>query len=56
MIKHSFEKQYIVGRGGFGRVWKVISKKLNNQAYALKEMNKARVIARRSLTSIMMER
>ena len=23
LSKNSFEKQYVVGRGGFGRVWKV---------------------------------
>lgn len=36
--KNCFEKQYVVGKGGFGKVWKVQSKQFNNQAYALKEM------------------
>jgi hypothetical protein len=54
--KNSFEKQYVVGKGGFGRVWKVQSKKFNNQVYALKEMSKARVIARKSLQAVMLER
>lgn len=54
--KNSIEKKYVVGRGGFGKVWKVQSKKFNNQAYALKEMSKARVLARKSLSSILLEK
>ena len=56
LTKNFFEKQCVVGKGGFGRVWKVQSKKFNNQAYALKEMSKARIIARRSVNAILMER
>jgi len=41
--KNCFEKQYVVGKGGFGKVWKVQSKKYANQAYALKEMQKSRI-------------
>ena len=55
-LKNYFEKQYVVGRGGFGRVWKVQSKKYKQQNFALKEMSKARVLARKSLPSIMLER
>lgn len=54
--KNSFEKQYVVGKGGFGRVWKVQSKISKNQVYALKEMSKARVLARKSLNSVMIEK
>jgi serine/threonine protein kinase len=54
--KNSFERVCAVGRGGFGRVWKVQSKKFSNKAYALKEMSKARILARKSLQSIKRER
>lgn len=47
--KNCLEKKYVVGRGGFGKVWKVQSKKVANKAYALKEMSKSRIIARKSL-------
>lgn len=33
---------YVIGKGGFGKVWKVESKK-NKQLYALKEMSKAKI-------------
>lgn len=55
MTKNHFEFQYIIGRGGFGRVWKVILKK-NKKIYAIKEMYKAKVIDKRSEKSIMYER
>ncbi len=29
-VKNSYEKQYVVGKGGFGRVWKVQSKKFTH--------------------------
>ena len=32
---------YVVGRGGFGKVWKVEARKSKN-VYAMKEMSKAR--------------
>ena len=33
--KNTFIYHYIIGKGGFGKVWKVESKK-NRQCYALK--------------------
>ena len=56
LSKNSFEKQYVVGRGGFGKVWKVQSKKNKAINYALKEMSKARVLAKKCLNSIIIER
>ena len=48
ITKNDFTFEYVIGRGGFGKVWKVENKKTNVK-YALKEMLKARVIAKRSV-------
>lgn len=53
--KNRFEFLNIIGRGGFGKVWKVIEKKTKNH-YALKEMNKAKIIDKKSVKSIKYER
>jgi len=45
----------VVGKGGFGRVWKVELKK-TRQVFALKVMSKARVLAKKSVQSVMNER
>lgn len=46
----SFEK--VIGKGGFGKVWKVKQKK-SGTVYALKVIGKARVMTKRSVSSIM---
>jgi serine/threonine protein kinase len=46
---------YCIGKGGFGKVWKVERKK-SKQQYAMKEMSKARIITKRSIKSVMNER
>ena len=46
---------YCIGKGGFGKVWRVIRKK-GRQVYAMKEMSKARIITKRSVRSVMNER
>ncbi|CAD8084293.1 unnamed protein product [Paramecium sonneborni] len=53
--KNSFQFHYVIGKGGFGKVWKVEIKK-SRQFYAMKEMSKAKVIAKRSVNSVMNER
>ena len=53
--KSMFEFLYVVGRGGFGKVWMVKYKK-SHQKYALKEMSKVKIIDRKSEKSIRNER
>jgi serine/threonine protein kinase len=50
-----FEFMYCIGRGGFGKVWKVRFKK-NQTIFAMKVMEKAKIMSRRSLNSVMAER
>ena len=53
--KNHFEFQYIIGRGGFGKVWKVKYKQ-TQQNFALKEMSKLKIIDRKSEKSIKNEK
>lgn len=45
----------MIGRGGFGKVWKVLLKK-NRRLYALKEMSKVKIIDKKSEKNIKTER
>jgi len=53
--KNYFQFHYVIGKGGFGKVWKV-EKKKSKLLYAMKEMSKSRVISKRSVNSVMNER
>ena len=53
--RSSFTYDICVGKGGFGKVWKVEYKKYK-QIYAMKEMSKARILTKRSVKSVMNER
>ena len=53
--KSNFEFLYVIGRGGFGKVWKV-NYKHTSKLYALKEMSKLKIIDRKSVKSIKTER
>ena len=55
LSKSSFEYISIIGQGGFGKVWKVYSRKHKTQ-FALKEMSKAKIIDKRSEKSVKYER
>ena len=55
ITKSLFEFLYVIGRGGFGKVWKVKYKK-NNKKYALKEMSKLKILEKKSEKSIKNER
>lgn len=53
--KTHFQFQYVIGKGGFGKVWKV-EKKKEKLPYAMKEMSKARIFSKKSVTSVLNER
>jgi serine/threonine protein kinase len=55
MTKNNFNFKYAIGRGGFGKVWKVENKK-SQKLFAMKEMSKARIISKRSVNSVINER
>ena len=53
--RSSFLFFFPVGRGGYGKVWKVELKR-TKQPFAMKEMHKLRIISKRSVNSVMNER
>ena len=53
--RNSFKFLYVIGKGGFGKVWKIQSKK-TKIVYALKEMSKLKIIDKKSEKSINTER
>lgn len=55
ITKNHFLYYYAIGKGGFGKVWKV-EKKKGKEMYAMKEMSKARIISKRSVKSVINER
>ena len=55
MGKSNFKIIYVIGKGGFGKVWKVQMKK-TGKIYAMKEMYKTKIINKKSINSVMNER
>lgn len=53
--KGNFVYHFCIGKGGFGKVWRVERKKAK-QYFAMKEMSKARIITKRSVKSVINER
>ena len=53
--RNNFKFLYVIGKGGFGKVWKIQSKKTKT-IYALKEMSKLKIIDKKSEKSINSER
>ena len=45
--REMFKFNYVIGKGGFGKVWQVIYRK-TKEKYALKEMSKAKIIDKNS--------
>lgn len=52
---HQFKMLNIIGKGGFGKVWKVERKKFKTM-YAMKELSKARIVLKKSVSSVLNER
>ena len=55
LSRNNFEFIFIIGKGGFGKVWRVQEKK-TKALYALKEMSKTKIIDKKSEKSITGER
>ena len=55
LSRYLFQFQYPIGKGGFGQVWQVRSKR-TKQTLALKEMLKTRIISKNSVQSVVNER
>ncbi|CAD8050516.1 unnamed protein product [Paramecium sonneborni] len=53
--RNAFNFEFIIGIGGFGKVWKVQHKK-TGQIFAMKEMSKALIVTKKSVHSVMNER
>ena len=49
--KNMFQFNYIIGKGGFGKVWQVLFKK-TKEPFALKEMSKWKILDKKSEKSI----
>ena len=55
--KNLFKYKECIGKGGFGKVWKVQDKRSKHgELHAMKEMSKARILTKRSVKSVMSER
>ena len=52
--KNMFKFKYVIGKGGFGKVWKVIYKK-TKETFALKEMSKRKIINKKNQKSVINE-
>ena len=55
MTRNNFEFLYVIGKGGFGKVWKILYKN-NKKFYALKEMSKAKIVEKKSQNAVKYER
>ena len=55
LSKAMFQFHYGIGKGGFGKVWKVELKKTKD-SFAMKEMSKARILSKKSVNSVINER
>jgi serine/threonine kinase 32 len=53
--RNHFQFEYVIGNGGFGRVWSAVLKR-NGMRYAMKEMNKTKIITKKSIPSVLNER
>lgn len=54
-IKNMFRKIYLIGKGGFSKVWKVELKNKKGNYYAMKQISKAMVIRNKTISSFLCE-
>lgn len=50
-----FRNEKVIGRGGFGKVWRTIHKP-TNRIFAMKEMKKVRIVKKNSVQSVLNEK
>lgn len=55
LCRDNFNFLDVIGRGGYGKVWKVAHRK-TKKLYAMKEMSKAVIVMKKSVKSILTER
>ena len=55
MCASQYDYIKIIGRGGFGKVWKV-KRKIDNKIFAIKVMQKARIFEKHSVENIYNEK
>ncbi len=55
LTRAHFQFQVVIGKGGFGRVWRVCHKR-TKRLLAMKEMSKALVISKKSVPSVLNEK
>jgi len=55
LSRDDFRFHHVIGKGGFGKVWKV-EKNDTKVIYAIKEMSKVRILHKRSIHSVNNER
>jgi serine/threonine protein kinase len=53
--KNHYEFNYVIGRGGFGKVWRV-EKKISKLSFALKEISKVKIYEKNSVPCVINER
>ncbi len=50
--RNNYEILLPIGKGGFGKVWKVADKR-TKRIYAMKQMSKIKIINKKSVASVM---
>lgn len=53
--KSNFQKEYPIGRGGYGKVWKC-KHKTDGRVYAIKVMEKSLILAKKSVNNVLLEK
>ncbi|CAG9317942.1 unnamed protein product [Blepharisma stoltei] len=54
VTRDMFQLNYIIGRGAYGKVWKALHKASNTE-YAIKVMSKAKILAKKCISTVLNE-